>query len=293
MNFKRWSKGVGAVVLLATGLIASAQETASPLPTQAAKQRGTAPVTTLPTIVVTAQAPGGFSSVAQSTTPVSERYQLPQSTHSTDASVIHQTVNITDTEDAVKYFPQPLRAQAQQRRSASGAGHADVGPQLQRAQPGLRRRHPALGADRQQQHQLRAALGPGLAGGNLAHRFPLRSLRRGLSRKLGRRRAPHHDEDAGQVDRRRIADRVVPDFRPLQHKQHVPHRRVQHRHRRQERRRLLARHRQLREQLLATARLRDQRVGAGWNDGRDPGAEQDRRTGRCGGAPAACCTRST
>ena len=117
MDFKHWIKGVGAVVLLATGLVVMAQETVPPkTPAKATRKAATATpppahsslsgaVTTLPTIVVTAKMPDGFSSVEQSTPPIKEEYQLPVSTHSTDAAHVHETVNIVDPEDAVKYFP--------------------------------------------------------------------------------------------------------------------------------------------------------------------------------------------
>ena len=127
MNFKYWIKGVGAVALLATGLVVMAEETIPPrapdkpvaagkkvllVPQQTANtttrqtsSKSNDAVTTLPMIVVTAKMPGGFSSVEQSTPPIKEEYQLPQNTHSTDAAHIHETVNIVDPEDSVKYFP--------------------------------------------------------------------------------------------------------------------------------------------------------------------------------------------
>jgi iron complex outermembrane receptor protein len=127
MNFKHWIKGVGAVALLATGLVVMAQEVVPPKtpdkPVVAGKkatstqQKATSAatsqtrsksneiVTMLPPIVVTAKMPDGFSSIEQSTSPIKDELQLPNTTHSTDLAHIHETVNIVDPEDAVKYFP--------------------------------------------------------------------------------------------------------------------------------------------------------------------------------------------
>jgi len=121
MYFRNWINGVGAVLLLTTGMAVMAQDVTTDQPAQkpaaqatakpgktataAASSSGGEKVTTLPPIVVTAQAPGGFSSVEQSTPPIKEVYDLPNTTHSTDAEHIAETVNMIDPEDSVKYFP--------------------------------------------------------------------------------------------------------------------------------------------------------------------------------------------
>lgn len=131
MNFKKLFTVVGAGLLLATSLVVTAQEAAQivrptsaapsptksepaqkPVATSTATQAGTsAPakagsrVVTLPQIEVTAKVAASSSAVDQDTPPLKQEYQLPQTTHSTDAARIHETVNIVDTEDAVKYFP--------------------------------------------------------------------------------------------------------------------------------------------------------------------------------------------
>ncbi len=120
MKFRSLIPGFAAVVLLASNLALKAQEL-KPTETHEAPSDGSSTsdtavgvtrtksgnnITTLAPVVVTAQAPdNGFSSVEQSTPPLKTKYQLPVTTHSTDAEHIHETVNIVDTEDAVKYFP--------------------------------------------------------------------------------------------------------------------------------------------------------------------------------------------
>jgi len=61
-----------------------------------------AQTTDLPAIDVTASQPAPAEATAP---PLKERYDLPQTSASVTADQIRQTVNILDTEDAVKYFP--------------------------------------------------------------------------------------------------------------------------------------------------------------------------------------------
>ena len=93
---------------------------------------------------------------------------------------------------------EPARAQAPYRRHPGAARHPHLGRRRQRAQPDLRRRRAALGADRQQQQQRLAALGDGLARRDRAGRRPLRPVRRRLSRQFDRRRRQSDDAPAGR-----------------------------------------------------------------------------------------------
>lgn len=90
-----------SIVLVALNLcgllIAQEQTTTSKTPPTDA-QASAAP-STLPEVVVTGKAPDTV------TPPVKERYQLPQTTQSTTAEQIQETVNVVDTEDTIKYFP--------------------------------------------------------------------------------------------------------------------------------------------------------------------------------------------
>lgn len=58
----------------------------------------------LPTIDVIAPATAGSGSAAE-IPPLKKRYQLPQTSASTTAKTIQETVNAVDVEDAIKYFP--------------------------------------------------------------------------------------------------------------------------------------------------------------------------------------------
>ena len=113
----------------------------------------------------------------------------------------------------LKYMPSLFAAEAQLRRHAADPGDPHLGHQFQRPQSRLCRRHPDLRADRQQQHQRRAALGHGLARGDQGHRHALRPVLRRLSGQLDGRRAADHHAHAGQVRGDGQADRGIPDLR--------------------------------------------------------------------------------
>ena len=176
---------------------------------------------------------------------------------------------------------EPAAAEAQLRRHAADAGDPHLGHQLQRPQPGLCRRHPDLGADLQQQHQRRAALGSGLAGGDQGRRLPLRPLLRRLAGQLDGRRAADHHPHARQARSDAQADRGAADIRLLQHLRHL-HDLQQRRHDRQQgRAAVLLPRRQPRGELQPAARLRDQRRRLrGRHAGHHPGADQDRHGGQ-------------
>ena len=100
-----------------------------------------------------------------------QRYQLPQVRASPRRRSSRRSTSI-DTEDAVKYMPSLFV-----RKRNDG----DNQPVLATRTWGLNSSartlvyaddHPDLGADRQQQHHRRAALGAGRAGGDQARRFP-------------------------------------------------------------------------------------------------------------------------
>ena len=79
---------LSAALAVSTGVVHSIAETnASPNPQ-------------LPEVEVT-----GKSYTRDNTPPVKEKYDLPQSSQSTTSERIQETVNIVDTEDAIKYFP--------------------------------------------------------------------------------------------------------------------------------------------------------------------------------------------
>src|SRR6185437_6552688 len=77
------------IVLLALTQTAAAQDTIELQPVEV-----TAPATD----------PDNWSSAPQ-TPPIKQAYQLPQTSESITAAKIQQTVNVVDTEDAIKYFP--------------------------------------------------------------------------------------------------------------------------------------------------------------------------------------------
>ena len=87
---------------------------------------------------------------------------------------------------------QPDRAQTPYRRHAGAAGDAHLGARRERAQPDLRRRRVAVGADRQQQHQRLAQMEPGQPAGDRADRRALRPVFGGLSGQFDRRGGQHH-----------------------------------------------------------------------------------------------------
>lgn len=95
--------------MLATGSLLRSQEAPPPSkevapsksPTPQPKTEKEAKPTTLPTIVVTAKVPSSEGG----TPPIKEKYQLPQTSQSTTAEHIQETVNAVDTEDTIKYFP--------------------------------------------------------------------------------------------------------------------------------------------------------------------------------------------
>lgn len=125
--FRQLMIGVGVFVLLATGSLVMGEEmkqTSTPtkqtqpvvetpasdatspqnndsLKEEVIEQKSENSPTILAHIVVTATAPAS----QQETAPLSEKYQLPQTTQSVNSSKIRETVNIVDTQDAVKYFP--------------------------------------------------------------------------------------------------------------------------------------------------------------------------------------------
>ncbi|MDR0533672.1 MAG: TonB-dependent receptor [Verrucomicrobiales bacterium] len=102
----------GIFSLFVTACLVTGQQVAenvephNPPDTSSLQEVSTGTITTLEPVIVTGEAqPPGFSAVEQSTPPIKERYQLPQTSHSTDAEHINETVNMVDTGDAVKYFP--------------------------------------------------------------------------------------------------------------------------------------------------------------------------------------------
>ena len=87
-------------------------------------------------------------------------------------------------------------AQTPYRRQFRAAGDAHLGPRLERAQPDLRRRNPALGPDRQQQRQRQPQMAARLARGDREDRGALRALFGRLSGELDRRGGEHHHAHA-------------------------------------------------------------------------------------------------
>ena len=120
--------------------------------------------------------------------PSSLPTQIPTTIEGITGETVARSINATDSEDALKYFPSLQRAQALHRRLRSRRareprfGHAE-----QRALAGVCRRHPAVQSARQRRH-LHAALGPGDAGGDRARRRVVRAVLRGLPRQFRRRR---------------------------------------------------------------------------------------------------------
>ena len=69
---------------------------------------------------------------------IKEKYQLPQTSESVTAERLRETVNVVDTEDAVKYFPEACScASATTATIQAGAGDAHMGREFERAQPRL------------------------------------------------------------------------------------------------------------------------------------------------------------
>lgn len=66
----------------------------------AANDKPPTPSAQLPEVEVTAK-----SYTFDNTPPIKEKYDLPQTSQSTTAERIQETVNVVDTEDAIKYFP--------------------------------------------------------------------------------------------------------------------------------------------------------------------------------------------
>ena len=247
-----------------------------------AKPRPVQPVSAAPAPVV------ATPSNLPGTPPIKERYQLPQTAESITAAQ-HRADRQRHRQRGRGEIPaEPVAAQTQRRRQPDGAGDAHLGSQLECAHAGLCRRHPALGADRQQQHQRHAALGHDRAGGDPAHRLPLRPVLGGLSGQLHGRRAAVHHADAGEVRGDRQAVGIVPDLQPLQHQGHLPHRPEQRLGRQPLGRRVGVRQRQLSEQLQPAARLRDPAVRLG-AERRHQRRRSDRRTAPA--APATCSAR--
>jgi hypothetical protein len=194
--------------------------TSKPKPVRRAKPAPTPPAPPAPP-VETAPAEMLSASNMAGPAPIKERYQLPQPVESITAERLEQTINLVDSQDAVKYMPSLYAAQAQRRRQPDGPGLARVGAQLQCAHAGLRGRYPAIGADRQQQHVRHPALGHDRARRDQTRRFSVRPVRGGLSRQFDGRRAEFHDAHAGQVRGDRQAVGVVPDILVLQHQGHL------------------------------------------------------------------------
>ena len=172
----------------------------------------------LPPVTVTAPAPGPQVSPVS---PQIDRYAPPQTIESTDQRKIEDTTNIIDSGDAVKYMPSLLLRKR---------NYGDTQPTLATRTWGINSSArtlvyvddiPHLGADLQQQHQRRAALGPGVAGGDQGRRLPLRPVLGRLARQLDRRRAADHHAHARQARGDAEADRGAADLRLLQHLRHA------------------------------------------------------------------------
>ena len=185
MWFSRAAFGAAAAGLAAGPMLAHAQ---------------TPPDQQMPPVTVTAPAPGPQ---VPPVSPQIDRYAPPQTIESTDQRKIEDTTNIIDSGDAVKYLPSLLLRKRNYGDTQPTLGDPHLGHQFQRPHPRLCRRHPDLGADLQQQHQWRAALGPRLAGGDQGPRHALRPLLRRLARQLDRRRAADHHAHARASSRRR------------------------------------------------------------------------------------------
>jgi iron complex outermembrane receptor protein len=78
---------------------------AAPKKRRAHRAPAPAAVPATPATAPTAPTAAGTPAKAFATPPVVTRFQLPQQSYSTTAEQIEQTINLTDPEDAVKYFP--------------------------------------------------------------------------------------------------------------------------------------------------------------------------------------------
>ena len=71
------------------------------------------PVVTAATNPPAPQGEGSGVTASLTTPPIKQRFSLPQESYSITAKQIDETINLKDPEDAVKYMPEPVRAQAQ------------------------------------------------------------------------------------------------------------------------------------------------------------------------------------
>ena len=144
------------------------------------------------------------------TPSATEKYQLPVTTESVTADQMAESINVMNTEDALKYLPSLIvrKRNFGDQQSPLATRTSGLGPE--RAQPDLRRWRAALDADRQQQYRRVAPLGAGRAGRDRAHRRDVRAVLGRISGQFDGRGGRDHYAHAAEVrSRREGAGRVA------------------------------------------------------------------------------------
>ena len=134
----------------------------------------------------------------------------PPPSKASPASRSQPSINATDSEDALKYFPSLLV----RKRYIGDYNHAVLASRASGTGNSARSLVYAdgilLSQLAGQRRDLHAALGPGDAGGNRTCRRAVRPVLGGLSRQLRRRRGGLHDAHAGSASRRTPRWRLRP-----------------------------------------------------------------------------------